>query len=53
MKLPRRIGGVAGHDEEVCGGGGQREGERERGAEVEHAREEAEVTWLKTGVDSV
>jgi len=31
MELPRRVGGVAGHDEEVCGGGGQREGERERG----------------------
>ena len=32
VERPRRVGGGAGHDKEVRGSGGQREGERERGA---------------------
>uniref|UniRef100_A0A0D9Z1F8 Uncharacterized protein n=1 Tax=Oryza glumipatula TaxID=40148 RepID=A0A0D9Z1F8_9ORYZ len=36
----RRVGGEGGDSEELGGGRGEREGERERGVEVEHAREE-------------
>ena len=51
MELPRRVGGVAGHDEEVCDGGGQREGERERGTEVEYTREEVEEVERSAAVE--